>query len=128
MPPVQRSGETTGEQFLRGEQIQLDYDDWNKVPKIYNDKGCIADRSKVPSDTAEPFFCSRIGKGDKLTLPDKTQVETYSLDSRSKTQTLDFFQDYRHRTLVKSPHAVVSLVVSVISVLGLLAFWSAKKR
>ena len=128
MPPVQRPGETTGEQFLRGEQIQLDYDDWNKVPKIYNDKGCIADPSKVPADTAQPFFCTRIGKGNKLTLPDKTVVETYSLDSSSRAQTLDFFQDYRRRTLVKSPHALVSLTVATVSVLALLAFWSAKKR
>jgi hypothetical protein len=127
VPPVRRDNESTGDQYLRGDPIQLDYDDWNKAPKTHREDGCLVDPKGAPKDTIQPSFCTKTnGGGNITTLGDGTQVMVYNLDASSKAGTLDFFQDYKRRVLVKSPHAVVSLSVAAISIMALLAFWSAK--
>jgi len=123
-----RPGETNGEAFLRGDPIQLEYDDWNSAPKLYRDDGCLADPKSATKGTVQPSFCTKQAAGNVVTLGDGTQVMAYSMDaSDNAIQSLDFFQDYKRRTLVKSPHAVVSLTVAALSIMGLIAFWSAKR-
>jgi hypothetical protein len=125
VPPVRRPGESSGEQYLRGEPIQIDYDAWNSAPKTHRDDGCLKDPTK--GGAAEPSFCKMIKTGGKvITLGDGTKVTAYPLDGSNKTETMDFFEDYATRRLVKSPHAVVSLAVVAVSVMGLLALWSSK--
>jgi hypothetical protein len=129
VPPVKRSGESDLDQFLRGDQIQLDYDTWNKSPKIYRDDGCIANPAKVPKDTLQPYFCGRAPTAT-VTLPDGTNISAFSMDGSGRVPTIsmDAFQDYNRRRLVKSPHALVSVTVAAISVLCLFAFLSVKKK
>jgi hypothetical protein len=122
-----RPGETRRQQYLRGDAIQLDYDSWNTAPKTHRDDGCLV--TPNANGSGEPSFCrqARKGGGIQVGLGDGTIVMAYPLDQSIPVATLDSFQDYR-KTLVKSPHAVVSLSVAAISVIGLIAFWSMKKR
>ena len=121
VPPVRRSGESADDQFMRGDQIQLDYDAWDSAPKLYGEDGCLKDRASAPTGTQEPMFCSKKMNMKVITLPDNSTVTALTIDAYEN-------YDHKQRYLVKSPHAVVSLSVAALSILGLLVFWSAKKR
>jgi len=121
-PNATRPGETSFEAFMRGDPIQLDYDDWNSAPKIYGDNGCRLD----PAGTeGQPKFCGKLGSSQVITLGDKTQVVAYA----------DSFEDYKKEVkykpvfvIKKKPTALVSASVAVISVIALVSFWGLQRR
>ena len=130
MPPVKRDGESTSEQFLRGEQIQLAYDIWAAAPKLFKDDGCLDPKAKAapPDGTLQPFFCGKTTSA-VISLSDGSTVAAYNLDGSDKVEAMDYFEDFHHRKrLVKSPYAVVSLSVAALSILCLLAFWGSKAK
>ena len=121
-PQATRPGESSFEAYMRGDPIQLDYDDWNSAPKIYGDGGCRLD----PAGTeVQPKFCGKLSSPQIITLGDKTQVLAYS----------DNFEDYKNKVEYKpvfvinrKPTALVSASVAVISIITLLSFWGFQRR
>lgn len=109
-PIGKRPGETDDENYARGNQIQLSYDDWNKVPKTHKDNGCLKDPK---SGLQQPSFCGAPPSKVKIiTLPDGTTVKT-----------VDGFSDYKGKHPLEK---MVSLSLVAISFLGLAIFWGAK--
>jgi hypothetical protein len=119
-PPVRRSGETDLAFFLRGKQVQLPYDEWNKQPKNYATNGCLKDPSQ---GGAQPIFCAKQNTVTQITLPDKSTVNAVGIDG---------FEDYMVRTSSvnrsDSAKKLISLSVATIALMGLVAFWSVKKN
>jgi hypothetical protein len=127
--------ENEWENFMRGSDIQLAFEDWEKVPKVYRPDGCIKKPDpnkpddKGPTDASgnlintsalpQPLFCKTTGVTvSPMVLGDKTQVKTYK----------ESFEDYHgneyYITLTPKPNALVSVSVAVISVLVLLSYWN----
>lgn len=121
VPPIRRSGETTSEQYLRGDAIQLSYDSWSAAPKLFKDNGCIDPSGNASADTLQPYFCSPAAASNVqiVTLGDRTQVKAYALPSSSAVKTLEAFENF---TLTTKPTAAVSVAVAAISLACLLAF------
>lgn len=128
--------ENEWENFMRGSDIQLAFEDWEKVPKVYRADGCIKrpdpkkPDDKGPTDASgnvintnglpEPIFCKKTGVTvNPLILGDKTQVNTY-------TESFDDYSEY-YLTIEPKPTAIISLSVAVISVLVLISFWNTVK-
>jgi hypothetical protein len=125
VPPVRRAGETEDEQYMRGEPIQLAYDAWDSTPKLYGDNGCLLDPKSAPAGTIQPKFCGKLANSQVITLPDNTKITAYT----------DGFEDYNSDNSGKSnsiimfkPYAPVSFSLAIISIVGLFAFWSLKKK
>ena len=118
--PVKKSNnEEEDDNYLRGDPIQLSYDDWSAAPKTYKESGCRVDPA---GSEVQPKYCSN-KKPTKLTLGDGTTVLTYS----------DSFHDYSNemkRLAFRKPNhnRIVSLSVAVISIMCLMAFWNGKKK
>lgn len=114
-----RDGETTSEQYMRGEPVQLSYDSWSSAPKLFKDNGCL-DPTKASAGALEPYFCSPQARSNiqVVTLGDGTRVNAYALQS-SSVQSLEAFENF---TLKAKPTAAVSVTVAAISVACLLAF------
>ena len=130
VPPVRRTGETATEQFLRGDPIQLSYEDWSKAPKVFKENGCLDMSAKnVALDTIQPFFCKANPNARQvITLGDGTQVTAYTMNANNGIQTMDGFEDLSSplaRVRLK-PTALFSVSVAVLSILGLVLF--LKKR
>lgn len=107
-----RSGETPDETYARGDAIQLDYDVWDKTPKTHGENGCVKDPAKNPG-LPQPAFCGKSGNQKVITLADGTTITAS-----------EGFQTYYQE---KHPmERIVSLSVAMISLLGLMVFWSAK--
>jgi hypothetical protein len=115
-----RAGETTSEHYMRGDPIQLSYESWSSAPKLFKDNGCLDPSGNAPAGTLEPYFCSPQARTNVqvVTLGNGTRVNAYALQS-SSVQSLEAFENF---TLSTKPTAVVSVVVSAISVACLLAF------
>jgi hypothetical protein len=115
-----RDGETTSEQYMRGEPIQLSYDSWSATPKLFKDNGCLDTSGNASAGTLEPYFCSPQARTNVqvVTLGDGTRVNAYALQS-SSVQSLEAFENF---TLKAKPTAAVSVTVAAISVACLLAF------
>jgi hypothetical protein len=106
-----RPGEEPDETYARGNQIQLDYDVWEKEPKTHSDNGCVKNPAKNRG-LQQPSFCSKKGSLRTITLQDGSQI-----------QEEEGFISYRQE---KHPvQKMVSVTVVVISLLGLLVFWRA---
>jgi len=105
-----RPGENDDEHYARSDPIQLAYDEWDKAPKTHGDNGCILDPvATPPSDKIpEPAFCP----GARLESAAKASVRENQ-----------GFQDYRHPM-----QKMLSLSVAAISILALIAFWTAKRK
>ena len=114
-----RNGETTSEQYLRGESLNLSYDAWSGAPKLFKDNGCL--KPDAPAGTLQPYFCSDAAKSNMqvVTLGDGTRVNAYALSSNDSIQTLEAFKNF---TLKTKPTAAVSVTVAAISLTCLLAF------
>lgn len=100
-----RPGEGDDDRFARGDQIQLSYDEWEKVPKTHGENGCIVDPDKTPpsADLPEPAFCAG-----------------------TRTRIKQGFEDYR---IEKHPlNKMLTLSVAAVSVLALVAIWATKSR
>jgi len=110
-----RPGETDEENYARGEQIQLDYDEWNKVAKTHNENGCVKDSALNPG-LPEPSFCKKSKGGIQvITLPDGTQINAIT----------EGFSNYKEKHPI---HKMVSLTLVTLSILGLAILWSAKLK
>jgi hypothetical protein len=97
-----RPGEDDDEHFARSDPIQLSYDAWDSAPKTHSENGCLVDAGeKLP----EPSFCAA-ARAAAAAAPAKQG-----------------FQDYRHPM-----QKMLSLSVAAISILALIAFWTAKAR
>jgi hypothetical protein len=120
-PIMQRSGETSSEQYLRGDAIQLSYDAWSSAPKQFKDNGCIDPSGNAAPGTLQPYFCSAQARSNVqvVTLGDGTRVNAYAIPSSSYVQTLEAFENF---TLKAKPTAGVSVAVAAISVACLFAF------
>ena len=126
VPPVRRTGESNDDQFMRGDPIQLAYDDWSASPKPYGDDGCLVDPKASPAGTLQPRFCSikQSNGGQVITLPDGTQITAYN----------EGFENYgvqaqkRKYGIHFKPNAILSVSVAALSILVLVAFWNLKKR
>ena len=109
-----RDGETPEEAYSRGDAIQLDYDVWDKAPKTHGENGCVKDPAKNPG-LPQPSFCGKPGNQRVITLPDGTTISAS-----------EGFQTYYQE---KHPiERIVSLSVAMISLLGLMVFWSTKGK
>jgi hypothetical protein len=114
-PIGKRPGETDEENYARGEQIQLSYDDWNKAPKTHKGNGCVKDIKETPG-LQEPRFCNAKPSSVKvITLGDGTTVTA-----------VDGFTNYKEKHPI---HKMVSLSLVLASFLGLAVLWrgSGKK-
>jgi hypothetical protein len=109
-----RPGETDDEHFARSDPIQLSYDNWDKAPKLYSDNGCVKDSSSNPG-LPQPKFCSTT-PGNTIQLADGSTIK-YS----------EGFVVYRKEK--SDTHKLISLSVSIMAVLGLMAClsWKSKK-
>lgn len=109
-----RPGETDDDHFARSDPIQLSYDNWDKVPKLYSDNGCLIDSSSNPG-LPQPKFCSTTG-GNTIRLADGSTIK-YS----------EGFVVYRKEK--SDTHKLISLSVSIMAVLGLMVClsWKSKK-
>jgi len=98
-----RPGENDEDHFIRSDPIQLAYDIWEKAPKTHNENGCIKDVAKTPPSASlvQPAFCN----------PPVTKQG---------------FQNYRGEK--SQTHKVVSLTLVATSLIGLLAFWSLRRK
>jgi len=105
-----RPGENDDEHFARSDPIQLAYDEWDKAPKTHGENGCILDVSKNPpsANMVEPTFCPAARSAEAAA---KAPVKNQG------------FKDYRHPV-----QKMLSLSVAAISILALIAFWTAKAR
>ena len=123
VPPTRRDGETTSEQYLRGDPIELSYDAWSATPKLFKDNGCLDPSGSAAADTLQPYFCSAAARSSvqRITLGDGTQVNAYGIPSSNAVQTLEAFQNYGV-TFKAKPTAGVSLAVAAISLICLAAF------
>lgn len=106
-----RSGENDMEYFLAGEPIQLDYDVWNKEPKLYDEKGCAKDPR---SGLEQPKFCGK--------QPTK-QVKM--MDNSTINVFVDGFESRVGRPQTMNANHV-KLAVSVVGVLAVLALLGRK--
>ena len=109
-----RPGETDDEYFARSDPIQLSYDNWDKTPKLYSDNGCLIDSPSNPG-LPQPKFCSTTA-GKTIKLADGSTIqytEGFALYQKEKSDT----------------HKLISLSVSIMAVLGLMAClsWKSKK-
>jgi len=123
-PKATRPGEEPFEAYMRGDPIQLDYDDWQKVPKIYGDNGCRLD----PAGTeGQPKFCGKLGSAQIVTLGDKTQVVAYrdNFEDFSKEKNIEYKPVF---IIKRKPTAIISVTVAAISVVCLLSFLGFKSR
>jgi hypothetical protein len=95
-----RAGENDDDHFRRSDPIQLAYDEWDKTPKTHNENGCIKDLEKTPLSATirQPVFCSS-----------KQGFQNYR---EEKTQT----------------HKAVSLILVATSFIGLLIFWTLRRK
>ena len=122
VPPVRRNGETEFAQYMRGTQVQLPYDQWEKQPKNYKPNGCLIDPKEAAQGSIQPIFCAKQNTVTQITLPDKSTVNAVGIDG---------FEDYMVRApsinRSESVKKLVSLSVATIALMGLLAFWSVKK-
>jgi hypothetical protein len=120
VPPVRRNGETELAQYMRGTQVQLPYDQWEKQPKNYKPNGCLKDPSQ---GGAQPIFCAKQNSVTQITLPDKSTVNAVGIDG---------FEDYMTRipsvNQSEKNKKLVSLSIATIALMGLLAFWAVKKQ
>ena len=109
-----RPGETDDEHYARSDPIQLSYDNWDKAPKLYSDNGCVKDSSSNPG-LPQPKFCSTTA-GTTIRLADGSTIK-YS----------EGFGVYRKEK--SDIHKLISLSVSIMAVLGLMASlsWKSKK-
>lgn len=107
-----RPGETDEENYARGEQIQLSYDDWNKDPKTHKDNGCVKDIKQTPG-LNEPSFCRA----------DPSNVKTILLVDGTSITTVDGFANYKEKHPI---HKMVSLTLVTLSFLGLAVLWRGK--
>ena len=98
-----RPGENDDDNFARSDPIQLAYDQWDKTPKTHNENGCIKDLEKTPPSATmrQPAFCNP--------PVSKQGFQNYRLE---KSQT----------------HKAVSLTLVATSLIGLLAFWSLRRK
>jgi hypothetical protein len=106
-----RPGENDMEYFLAGEQIQLDYDVWNKEPKLYAENGCAKDPR---SGLEQPKFCGK-QPTKQLRMEDNSTVNVF----------VDGFEHRVGRSQTMNANHV-KLAVSVIGVLGVLALVGRK--
>jgi len=119
-PPVRKPGESDMEFFLRGDPIQLPYEDWDKVPKIYGEDGCFRDPPTAPPGASQPVFCTRKNEITEIKLPDNSLIYAVGIDG---------FRDYRKKGIEeKKVPAIVSLSCATIALMGLLLFWTTQKR
>ena len=131
VPPVRRRGETAIEQYLRGDQIQLSYDEWSSAPKLFKENGCLdLSANAVPANTLQPFFCTANRNASQvITLGDGTQVVAYTMKSDNGIEVMDSFEDYNSRSLIRiKSNAMFSVSIAIVSILGLLAFLQIRKR
>jgi len=111
-PVGARPGETPEETYARGDQIQLDYDVWDREPKTHGENGCVLDPAKTPG-LEQPRFCSSGGNVQVIRLPDGTTINA-----------IEGFQAYYKE---KHPmERMISLSVAAIAVLGVAIFWGIK--
>lgn len=114
VPIGTRPGETDEENYARGEQIQLSYDDWNKVPKTHKDNGCVKDNKATPN-LQQPSFCTaKRSKLKKISLADGTTVTA-----------VDGFTNYKEKHPI---HKMVSFTLVALSFLGLAVLWGGKLK
>jgi hypothetical protein len=129
-----REFEEPSDTFLRGSEIQLPFDQWEKIPKTHRPDGCIVRENKekgiaAPKDASgntinpksllEPVFCKPTSKKSPVTLGDGTSVWQY-----------EYFDNYsdKYLTFEPKPTALVSLSVAIVSIMSLLAFWNIQKK
>ena len=105
-----RPGENDDDHFARSDPIQLAYDEWDKAPKTHGENGCILDVKANPPNAkmVEPKFCPAARSAEAAA---KAPVKNQG------------FKDYRHPA-----QKMLSLSVAAISILALIAFWTAKAR
>jgi len=126
VPLVRKAGETGEEQFLRGDPVQLDYDQWDSEEKLYGENGCLLDQSNA-NTKKQPSFCSKTAFPNIVRLPDGSTIKAYSDDKMSVGLKTESFEDYRLQKFKKT-HSMVSFSVAVISVVALFAFLNMKKK
>lgn len=129
VPRVRRNGETATEQFLRGNPIQLPYEDWSKAPKLFKDNGCLdLSANNIPSGTQQPYFCYASSNATQVvTLGDGTQVIAYTLGSDG-VEVMDGFENYSKSSMRLKPTALFSMSMAVLSIMGLMVFLRLKRR
>ena len=112
-PIGRRPGETDEENYARGEQIQLNYEDWNNVPKTHADNGCVADPAKTPG-LQQPSFCT----GGR-------NIRTIQLIDGTSIQAIEGFYDFKEK---HPSEKIISLTVAVLSIIGLMVFWGGNLK
>jgi hypothetical protein len=99
------------EYFLAGEPIQMEYEDWQKEPKLYNENGCAKD---LKSGMEQPKFCGK-QPTKQVALADRSTINVF----------VDGFESRVGRPQTMNANHI-KLAVSVVGVLAVLALVGRK--